>query len=161
VRLSFLAHGGAPDVDQEEAKRVMQQSFDANRRRQSAAQEEKPTAWTDRAVYNAAYNVMTNAPTDGSAEGVATIYGRVWVEGRSLTHSSGAGLTVITVVSSQNGVRAQVETPSGTTLAGGSLRYWLQDPVTLKWGVGGVDEPLSTGARRVWGTDQFTTVGAR
>lgn len=160
MKLGFLAQGGTPDVDVEEAHSISRRVCDQNRARQVPS-EQKPSAWSDRAVYAAAYNSTAQVPTDGSEEGVQTMFGRVWVEGRSLTHSAGAAASTITVVASQNGVRAQVECPAGTTLAGGSFRFWLQDQVTKKWGLGGVDEPLTIGVQRVWCTDQFTTVGGR
>lgn len=154
------ANGGTNPVDYEAADRLSKEISERNRNR-GIGSEEKPTAWFDRAVYASAYNVLTNAPVDGSNEGVETMRGRVWVEARSIVHSGGVGASSITVESTQNGVRACIETPAGTTLTSGSFRYWLQDVVTKKWGLGGVDEALAAGVQRVWGTDQFVTVGAR
>lgn len=114
----------------------------------------------DRIDYTAPYNSTSQVPS-GPAAGVATAYGRVWAEGRSLTNSAAAGGFGIALISAQNGVRAIVTAPSGSTITGGSVRFWLWDPVAQVWALGGVEETLATGAQVVATTDQFVTVGAQ
>lgn len=132
----------------------------ARTRNPNPEQLEQPQSWVARAVYTAAYNATNGVPT-GQREGVPTNYGRVWAEGRSLTNSGGGGAFKVTLISSQNGVRATIEAPDGTTISGGSVRFWLQDPSTLEWALGGVEETIATGVQRVVTTDQFVTVGGR
>ncbi len=123
-------------------------------------QEPKPVLASN-SVYSQQTNVLTNAPTDGSNEGVETPVGRVWAEARSVTTSDAAASVEVTLTATQKGVRATVRSrAAGTTIAGGSVRFWVQNHLTKNWALGNVDEALPTGAREVATTDQFITVGA-
>lgn len=114
--------------------------------------------------YSAAYNSSSGAPTD-PLEGVELPWGRVWAEARSMTNAAGAGFFEVTLLSSQNGVRATVESfdASGapSLVAGGSVRFWVWEPLQQVWALGPVEETLATGASRVCTSDQFVTVGSR
>lgn len=125
------------------------------------ASEQQPVPVSvDRADYAAPYNSTSATPT-GPAAGVSSAYGRVWAEGRSLTCSGGSGAFGLTLISSQNGVRCMVSAPAGSTITGGSVRFWTFDPVRQVWACSSVEEVLATGVRDVATSDQFSPVGAR
>lgn len=111
-------------------------------------------------VYAQATNVTSNAPS-GEFDGVATPIGRVWAEARSVTTSDVAASVEVTLTATQKGVRALVRSRvAGTTIAAGSIRFWVQNHISKQWALGGVDETLPTGAQEVATTDQFVTVGS-
>lgn len=114
--------------------------------------------------YGASYNASTATPSN-PLEGVSLPWGRVWAEARAMTNAAGAGYFEVTLLSSQNGVRATVESfdAAGTAsnVTGGSVRFWVWEPLQQVWALGPVEETLATGASRVCTSDQFVTVGSR
>lgn len=114
--------------------------------------------------YGAAYNSTSATPTN-PLEGVALPWGRVWAEARSMTNAAGGGFFEVTLISSQNGVRAIIEsfdtTGAASNVAGGSVRFWVWEPLQQVWALGTVEETLATGASRVCTSDQFVTVGSK
>jgi len=113
-----------------------------------------------RADYFAPYNSTAGAPS-GPGDGVQLGAGRAWAEVRSATHSGGSGGFRVTLLGTENGVRALVEAPDGTTVSAGTVRWWAFDAGMEVWHLGPVEEDLPTGAQRVATTDQIVTVGAR
>lgn len=153
-----LPQGGALEPSREQAASFGEKWAEQVLQR-SGSEEPRPVT-AARADYSAGYNSTTGAPSQ-PLDGVATSYGRVWAEARSVTHSGGSGSVAVTLISTQNGVRAVVTAPAGQTIAGGSVRFWNLDPVTLLWAVGTIDETLTTGTRSAATSDQFMTVGAQ
>lgn len=154
-----LASGGTIPVDVDEANRRSKELAELARN-QRLNVEPKPNPWRDRAVYAGAYNDLTQKPVNSVPQGVETNIGRVWAEARGIEHTGSSGGVIVTLVSTQNGVSACVEVPEGQTLIAGSIRYWKQDPTSLRWGLGTSDVALATGEQRAW-ADEFVTVGAR
>lgn len=153
-----LPHGGAIEPDMARAATI-RDDFTETLLARAPTQQPLPVG-VDRADYAAAYNSTALVPSS-PLDGVALPYGRCWAEVRSVTHSGGSGSVGVALVAAQNGVRAIVFTPPGTTLSGGSVRFWTFDPVAQRWALGGVEETLATGVQYVSTTDQFITVGAR
>lgn len=153
---SRMPQGATDAVDQAEVNALGERL----RRDQQATRlqlVERQAVWSQRETYAAALNSTNNLPTDGSSQGVETNIGRVYAEARSVTCAT-AGALEVTLVSSQRGVRCSVRANGNIT--GGTVRYWLQDPRTLRWGLGAVDVSLPTGAQEVWTPDEFVTVGS-
>lgn len=110
-------------------------------------------------TYSAGSNVTTNAPS-ALTEGVKTGVGRVWAEPRSVVVSDSAPTVEVTLIATQKGVRAHVRSrAAGTTITSGSVRFWVQNPISKAWALGGVEETLVGGAQECATTDQFVTVG--
>lgn len=110
------------------------------------------------ATYGAGYNSTSGAPS-GELDGVLTPVGRIFAEARSVTAAAGSPAVTVTLISSKRGVRAHVRLAS-STIAGGSVRFWTQNPVTKDWALGGVDETLATGTQEAATTDQIVAVGS-
>lgn len=116
----------------------------------------KPSPWVKEAVYGAAPSSTGNAPVSTEA-GVDLADGsRIFAECYNVT---GPTRLKVTLLVSQNGARAYLD-GDGTNITGGSVRWWVFNPLSRAWHLGGVDEALATGASRVASTDQFITVGA-
>lgn len=122
-------------------------------------EQREPRAVTPTTVtYSAAYNSTSGTPS-GEGDGVMTPVGRLWAEARSITAAAGSPAVTVTLVATQRGVRAHVRLAS-STIAGGTVRFWTQNPLTKEWALGGVDESLATGAQEAATTDQVIAVGS-
>lgn len=155
-----IALGGSQLVDPVQAKAIGD-AWATTALQQRSVSSEPRQVDVARSDYTAPYNSLAVAPS-GINDGVPTAYGRVFAEGRGLTNSALSGSFQVTIIAAQNGVRALVTAPAGTTITGGSVRFWTQDPSNpLRWSLTSVEEVLATGVNSVATSDQFTTVGAQ
>ena len=152
--LRGLPLGGALEIDFNEANKVRISFQNTLLRQQSDEPRQINPARSD---YSAATGSTSLVPSQ-PGEGVALPYGRAWAEARSVTTSAGSSVAVA-LVATQNGVRAIVTANPGATITGGTVRFWVFDPITQTWALGGVEETLPTGVRSVATSDQFVTVG--
>jgi hypothetical protein len=111
--------------------------------------------WRNRQATGSGASNPPSSPTDGA---LLPDGSRIYAEAYGVTLSAGAGVNVA-VRAWRNGARAYLESDGGN-VTGGEVRWWVSNPETGAWHLGGVSEALVTGAPRVASTDQFVTVGA-
>jgi hypothetical protein len=111
--------------------------------------------WRSRQATGGSASNPPASPTDGA---LLPDGSRIYAEAAGVTLSTGSGVNVA-VRAWRNGARAYLESDGGN-VTGGEVRWWVSNPDTGAWHLGGVSEALVTGVPRVATTDQFVTVGA-
>lgn len=109
--------------------------------------------------YGAAYNSTANTPS-GQNDGIQGPGGRLYAEVISLTAAAGSPGIAVSLHAGSKGVRALVEL-SSSTIATGDVRWWVQDPSSLKWYATPVVDTLVTGVAAVATPEQLLSVGAK